>query len=54
MSLWSALVVTIHATILNLCTGRRFAARHAGLASGMARAVRPAGLAEAPALKGGS
>jgi len=32
----------------------RFAARFSGLASGLALAVRPAGLAEAPALKGGS
>src|SRR5215469_8923559 len=33
---------------------RRCAARPAGLASGLALAVRPAGAAEAPALKGGS
>jgi hypothetical protein len=33
---------------------QRFAARRSGLASGLALAVRPAGLAEAPALKGGS
>ena len=32
----------------------RFAARRSGLAFGLALAVRPAGLAEAPALKGGS
>ena len=32
----------------------RFAARVSGLASGLALAVRPAGSAEAPALKGGS
>ena len=32
----------------------RFAARVSGLASGQALAVRPAGVAEAPALKGGS
>src|SRR5215469_13506000 len=32
----------------------RVAARPAGLASGLALAVRPAGVAEAPALKGGS
>jgi len=31
-----------------------FAARVSGLAFGLALAVRPAGLAEAPALKGGS
>jgi hypothetical protein len=33
---------------------RRFAARMSGRAFGLALAVRPAGLAEAPALKGGS
>jgi len=32
----------------------RFAARLSGLASGLALAVKPAGSAEAPALKGGS
>jgi hypothetical protein len=34
--------------------GKRVVARPAGLASGLALAVRPAGEAEAPALKGGS
>ncbi len=39
-----------------LLTGdfERVAARSAGLATGLALAVRPAGEAEAPALKGGS
>jgi hypothetical protein len=39
---------------VRLSQTQRFAARPRGLASGLALAVRPVGVAEAPALKGGS
>jgi hypothetical protein len=42
------------ATDLDTVHKHRFAVHAPGLASGLALAVRPAGAAEAPALKGGS